>query len=264
METNNTFSVQRLILLGKQFWIIYKKMIAIMLPGFAGILFIVLILLQSMGNFQNWENHDYMGIFTFLFLTWGFIIAGYSYPGFRNKEKSMAYLMLPASASEKFIFEFLTRIVVFIFLMPLFFWVVANLEGLVVHSFVSDFEHYKFSFAETWSEINYQLHYDGWNKFGMVQGCIFVFIAAFTGASYFSKLPVLKTMFVFSILVAGYALFTFLLVKGLNLRDFHPENDRILFIKNWHDTIAPLAIGLTVINMCLLAIAFFRLKEKEA
>lgn len=263
METNYSFSTMRFFLLCKQSLIINKKLIGISLAGFMGTLFIALILFQSADHFNNWKNENYMNTFAFLFFSLGIIYSSLSFPAFRSKEKSMAYLMLPTSASEKYVFELLTRIVLFIFVMPLLFWIVANLEGAVVNYIIPEMKNYKFSFGEGLSVITDQDKIGGWVKFAIVQGCLFVFITPFVGASHFSKSPLLKTMFTLSIIVAGYALFTFLLVKGLNLEKYEPSNGRVLFIHNQHEALISLSIGTTVINLCFLAIAFFRLKEKE-
>jgi len=264
METNNSFSFQRLMLLGKQSFVINKKLIGISLGGFSGILFLILWGNQSGKNFSNWQNGDYLGTFASLFFVLGIIYASLSFPAFRSKEKSMAYLMLPASASEKFLFEFVNRIILFIFLMPLLFWVIANLEGSVVHYFVPELKNYTFSFGQAFSEISKQPEFNTWAKLAILQGCLFVFISSFTGASYFSKSPLLKTMFTLSFIVAAYTMLTLLLFKGLNIREFRPVNDRVLFIYGKNCAIVALAIGITVINLCFLAIAWFRLKEKEA
>ena len=264
MQTNNQFTMQRFVLLGKQSFIINKKMIGISLVGFVGILFIALILFQSGAHFRNWDNNSYLGTFLSLFFTLGIIISGHAFSAFRTKEKSMAFLMLPTSASEKFVFELLSRIVLFMVVMPLLFWLVANLEGTVVHYFIPDMKNFKFSYSEAWAQMTHQGKIDGWAKFAMLQGCLFVFIAALTGASHFTKSPLRKTMFTLSVIVAGYALFTFLLVKGLNLEAFHIDNKRVFFIENEHDGMVFLAALTTLINISLLSIAWFRLKEKEA
>ena len=263
MQTNHQFSFQRLLLLGKQSFLINKKLIGISLAGFAGILFLLLLWFQYISHFTRWENKNYMITFTFLFFITGIIYTGLSFPAFRTKEKSMAYLMLPASTTEKFVFELLSRIILFIFLMPVFFWLVANIEGILVHTFIPDLTNYKFSFGDGYAEMNKGGKFEGWPTVLAVQGALFVFISAFTGASHFSKSPLLKTMFTFSLILAGYGLFSYLLVKGLNLREYHPVNDRILFIDSKESAIASFAILLTLVNLCILAIAWFRLKEKE-
>ena len=119
MQTNNLFTLQRFVLLCKQSFIINRKLIAISIAGFAGTLFLALIFFQFTAHFSYWNNKRYEAIFIFLFLSLGIIFSGLSFPAFRSKEKTMAYLMLPASASEKFVFELLTRIVLFLLVMPL-------------------------------------------------------------------------------------------------------------------------------------------------
>ena len=264
METNNLFSFQRLMLLGKQAFIINKKLIGISLAGFAGTLFMFLMLFQSMSHFSNWDNKAYVVTFIFLFFSLGVIYSSLSFPAFRSKEKSMAFLMLPASATEKFVFELLTRIVVFILLMPLYFWIIANFEGMVVHSFMPELTNYKFSFHEGYMAIVKDGRFEFWALILTLQGILFVFIAPFAGASHFSKSPLLKTMFTFSLVIAGYGLFVYLLVKGLSLEGIHPEGDRVLFMHNTDSALVFLGILSTAINLSLLSIAFFKLKEKEA
>ena len=262
METNNSFSFQRFTLLCKQSFIINKKLIGISLGSFSGMLFLILFGNQSGAHFNQWENHDYLGTFVFLFFVLGIIYTSLSFPAFRSKEKSMAYLMLPASASEKFLFEFVNRIIVFILVMPLLFWLIANLEGSVVHYFVPELKNYTFSFGEAFSEISKQPEFNFWAKFAIIQGVLFVFITSFTGASYFSKSPLLKTMFAFSLIIAGYGFYVYLLIKGFDLQGIHVENN--FFIKDKDEAIVYLAIGATAINLCLLAMSWFKLKEKEA
>lgn len=262
METNHIFSLQRFVLLCKQSLIINKKLIGITLAGFVGTLVFILVFFQSMGDFKRWESQSASVMFIFLFFSWGIIYASRSFPAFRSKEKSMTFLMLPATASEKFVFEFLTRIVLYLLLMPLLFWVVVNLEGTVVHQFVPEFTNYKFSFgvSELTREIPVEIR--GRIQYLIVQGVLFVFIALFAGASYFSKSPLLKTLFAFSVIMAGYAFLSYLLFKGLNIRNFNPGRNIFFMDKNNAFTFS--ATFMTLINLSLLAIAWFRLKEKEA
>lgn len=263
MQTNHQFSFQRLLLLGKQSYHINKKLIGISLAGCTGILFLLLLFAQYKSHFTHWGNNSYTIIFTLLFFSTGIIYASFSFPAFRFKEKTMAYLMLPASSLEKFLYELIVRIVIFLFLMPVYFWLVANMEGIIVHSFVPELTNYKFSFGEAYSKMANQGKLEGWGELLFAQGILFVLIASFTGASHFSKSPLLKTMFSFSLILAGYSLFSYLLIKGFNLREYQPAHDKILFIDSKNSAIASFAILSTLINFCLLTIAWFCLKEKE-
>ena len=260
METNNIFSFQRLMLLGKQSMIINKKLIGISLAGFTGIVFFGLILLQSAANFTNWDSKSYMTTFIFLFFQVGLIYSGFSFPAFRSKEKRMTYLMLPASASEKFIFELLSRIILYIFFMPLLFWAVSSIEGYVIHYFVPGFTQLSFAMGRPYWAINNVV--SGWTLLLLIQGGLFIFIASFTGASYFSKSPLLKTLFTYSMIVAGYSLFGYILFKGLNIIEYHGGKN--VFFMDKDDAFIFGAIAITVINLSLLAVSWFNLKEKEA
>jgi hypothetical protein len=262
METINRFSFNRFIQLSKQSLIINKKLIGITIAGFSGFVFLLLILFQF-SNYSHWNNYNYSITFLVLFFLTGTIYSSLSFPAFRTKEKSISYLMQPATAAEKFLFEFLSRIVLFILLMPFVFWVVANIEGSVMHHFNPEFLNYRFSLNKI---LNFSTNNAGNSFFAVlavIQGWLFVFIASFTGASHFSKSPLVKTLFTISIIVLGYALFIYLLVKGLNIKKYALDNDRLLFIHNKNEAIAFISLVITTINLSLLAIAYFRLKERE-
>ena len=175
----------------------------------------------------------------------------------------MAYLMLPATTAEKFVFELLSRIVAFIILTPLLFWIIANVEGTIVHSFFPELVNYQFSFGKSLSSATRDAEFMR-VMFLIIQVVLFGFIAPFTGASHFSKSPLFKTLLTFSIVSLGYFLFSYLLVKSLNLQGFHPRENSLLFMKNGHLVLQLMGIGMVIVNLTFLAIAWFSLKEKEA
>jgi hypothetical protein len=149
--------------------------------------------------------------------------------------------------------------------MPLVFWAVANFEGVVVHSFIPEFKNYKFSFEQSFSEmLNKNGSTEWWLKYVAIPGVLFVFIAPFAGASHFSKSPLIKVLFTFAIIAGGYALLIYLLFKGFNLKEYRPSSNRILFISSREQAFTFLAILMTAIDLALVSISWFKLKEKEA
>jgi hypothetical protein len=262
MQTTNSFSFTRFFKLIKLSLLINKKLILISLAAVVGTLFLGLILLQSMVNFEYWGQGEYMATFLFVFLIMGFIYTSQSFPAFRSKTKSLSFLMLPASNSEKYVFELLTRIVAFIILLPAIYWVVSNLEGRIVHHYVPQLASDRFSFVETISKSIKTQKGLFWGIFGTIQAILFVFTAAFAGASHFYKSPLIRTLFTFSLIVAGYFLFSYLLFRGLNLKVYHPTVPFAFFTKN--RILIFFAFAGLLVNVTLLAIAWFRLKEKEA
>jgi hypothetical protein len=263
MQTNNNFSLRRFMLLCRQSLIINKKMIGMTFIGFTGMLFVILLYAQSTRNFRSWDLHSYVVTFFILFFGLGIIYTSLSYPAFRSKEKSMTYLMLPSSTTEKYVFELLSRILVFFILMPLLFWLVVKIEGAVVHRFVNSFESYQFTLKEAFDKIFDPHTIPSKMIHPFVQMGLFTFIFSFAGASYFSKSSLLKTLFTFSLLAGGVFLLCYLLYKGLNLRDYNPVDDRILGLDFKHHSPMIFGIALAVINLTFLAFSFFSLKERE-
>jgi hypothetical protein len=251
------------MMLFKQSLRINKRLIGISLSAVAGSFFIALILFQLASQFRNWSERDCQITFEWFFFMLGIVYCSFAFPAFRTKEKTMAYLMLPVSISEKFTFEILTRIIVFILFMPLMFWLVANLEGFIVHHFVPDLINYKLSFGTVLTVFTHN-NTTGWAIFGYIQIVLLAFIVAFTGASYFSKAPLMKTIFTLSIIQVGFILFIYLLYKGFNMKEVSFSIERIFFIKSEAEAVIFFALSLLVVNMSLLAIAWFSLKEKEA
>lgn len=262
MQTKNNFSFQRFLLLIRLSLRVNKKILMIYTAGLAGMLFLALLFFQSTVNFQYWDQENNMITFIFLFLSLGLLYTSKSFPAFRSTTKSLAYLTLPATNSEKYVFEFLTRIVAYIVLMPLIFWLVANIEGTIVHHFVPQLVNYRFSFLDNISKFMESSKTGFWGLIGISQPMLFVFTAAFAGASYFSKSPLIRTLFTFSTVVAGYFFLSYLLYHGFNLKEHHPS-DHILFLTKDRLVIFFSIAGL-LINLTLLVISWFRLKEKEA
>ena len=263
MQTNNSFSFQRLMLLFKRSLIINKKRFAIAISAFSGILFITLVLAQASANFSNWGEHAYLSTFVSVFLSLGISYAAFSFPAFRSKEKSMTYLMLPASSAEKFVFELLSRIVAFIILMPFLFWFIANLEGALVHYYYPELINYQFSFGKSLTESSKDPEFKQ-VMFLIIQMVLFGFIAAFTGASHFSKSPLFKTLLTFSIIIICYFLFSLFLVKAFDLlQGLSTGNNGMHFRGSKEIAIIIFKIGFTLTNLTLLAVAWFSLKEKE-
>jgi hypothetical protein len=136
------------------------------------------------------------------------------------------------------------------------------LEGRIVHHYVPQLASDRFSFVETISKSIKTQKGLFWGIFGTIQAILFVFTAAFAGASHFYKSPLIRTLFTFSLIVAGYFLFSYLLFRGLNLKVYHPTVPFAFFTKN--RILMFFALAGLLVNVTLLAIAWFRLKEKEA
>ena len=104
-------------------------MLIISAVGYCGAVFLVLFLGQLANDKEAFGIGPFLSFMVAFVAVFGIIYVGYSFPAMRSKEKSFGYLTLPASALEKFVFEFLNRIVVVLIVLPLLYWIVFNLEG---------------------------------------------------------------------------------------------------------------------------------------
>src|SRR5690606_19233305 len=129
MKISDTFNITRFGLLVKQHLIHNHRMLLISIVGFCGGLFMLLLIIQAMNQFDSWSQDAYYGTFITIFIATALLYAGTSFPSLRSREKSYSYLLNPASTLEKFLFELISRIVLFIILIPLLYWVVFHVEG---------------------------------------------------------------------------------------------------------------------------------------
>lgn len=245
-------------------FLINKRLIYITLAGVAGTIFVSLLLLQTISDFRNWHQQEYLVTFFVFFLLLGAVYTSLSFPSFRSGIRSVNYLMLPASTAEKYLFEFITRIAAFIIIMPILYWVVANLEAWIVFHYKPILGRPDFSFNDGWNDfINFK-NMNGWTKLLIFQCFFLVFTSSFTGAAYFTKSPLIKTLFTFSIIAGLFILYIWLLVKCFDLTHYNVSNRGILFIHNEKQAQAFFALAFTGVNMALLTTAWFFTKEKEA
>jgi hypothetical protein len=153
--------------------------------------------------------------------------------------------------------------------MPLLFVIVVYFETFIIRHFVSGFEQFTISMLQigkehfTFNGIGNQDNSIKWTKYIWVQYSLLAPIIIFTGASHFSKSPLLKTFFTVTIVYAGFGFFTYLFSKGIGINGENIKNLILQLPKDSGYIMVFASILLTVFNLALLAMAFFRLKEKE-
>lgn len=262
METNNILSMHRILLLYKQYINLHSKNILITI----GAAFFIIIGIHAFFHVQEFGtlhrgsvSNEYHGaIFSFVFFGACLLWVGQAFSGFRSKEKTMEYLMLPASTFEKFLFEFINRIVVFLIVFPIIYWVATNIVTGIFHSQIPEYSDYRFSYSDlfpTWKTRVLLLV----ASLGML-----FFTLPFTGATYFQKLSLVKTILSVALIFGFFTLMILLIVKGFNIKEYSPMDNKILFMKDEKDAQLAGIYAAVLGNLVILAIGYFKLKEKEA
>jgi hypothetical protein len=199
------------------------------------------------------------------FLISGLVIsAGTSFSALRSKTNSVSYLLLPASILEKYLVQFLVRIVAFTILFFLLYWFTFKCTYLF------------YGFFEPVSETvkNYDVMFvfqkvrDKSDLYFTVFAITTCTLFAFAGATYFKKFAVFKSVFAFGLM----AFFIFLLFVTLS-HIFYDHSSRELFavkLQSYYvygdvrDRDVFFTVLFVGINLILLPLAYFNLKEREA
>jgi len=263
MQIQKHFSGKRFIKLFKLYWYENGQTTLISLAAFSMIIMIVLFIFQSANEFRTWNTSFFMGFFLLFYIGFGLIYGGYAFPAFRKKETTINYLLLPASAFEKYSFEFITRVVVYTVLAPCLYWLLANIEGHIAHFFFPKFKNYQFRWSEgiqsffeqsiNWEEPLIQI---------LLLVIVGLFVVAFAGASKFRKNPLLKSVLVFGLLFGGFTFMIYLLFEVGNIHEYH--KDTLLFLKTRNDPPWYVIIIFLIFPIIgLSSAAYFKLKEKE-
>ncbi len=206
----------------------------------------------------TFNTNYHLPVFLFAFFGGCLIWCGMAFPGLRSQGKRMDFLMTPASSFEKYLFEFINRILLYLILFPIIYWSVTNLVSGIFHSYNLEYINYKFSFGDL---IN-----SNWSKrelaLAMSLGLL-MFTLPFTGATYFQKLSLLKMMLIVPLFMGIYFGIGYLLVKGLHIQDYRLVNNRVLFMYGPEEGKLAGIWAAVVGNLAILTIGYFKIKEKE-
>ncbi len=257
MENIQSFSFKRIFLMMQKTLYENGKSVIIGLSTVFGIFSFILIISLLNTHGQAWNNLTdfYYGGF---FIA-GLFISGMAFSNFRNKEKTISYITLPASVLEKFISEWLLTTIVFtvgytaIFylfnLLVLLFGNMLHIDVNIINIFNSEFLSVFF-------------------KYIIVQS---MFLA---GAATFKKSPFFKTifsLFLFNIFIIVWLSVVIYFAKGAfetvsfndygafnigNNTSYHFENHWLL------ETAKSIYYYITAPAFWLYT--YFKLKEKEA
>ena len=196
--------------------------------------------------------------FTFAFIIGSLIWCGHAFPFFRTKEKSISYLMVPTTTFEKFLFEFTNRIILYIVCFPIIYWVFTNLVAGIYHLIHPTYINYKFSYVNIIPGFNNV-------ELALIFSIGFLILSlSFAGATYFQKLPLIKTVILVAAILGGFVLFGVLIFKVFSVGQYTiAKGDKLLFMKDAEAAKAAAVVAAIIANIVILAIGYFKIKEKE-
>lgn len=260
--SNNIFSGKRLQLLFKQNFIHNTQFLLLSTVGYIGLIFIVLSVAQVGDNLEPHRLNSFQGFIAAFVTVFGILYAGHSFPAFRAKESTIYYLMTPASPLEKFVFEFINRIVIMLIALPLLYWATFNMQGYFFDIFTEKiFEPIG---------IQYVFKLDGppapdqFLIYALITGgMLFALSLAFTGAAMFTKQPLVKSLFAVALVVMFFVGYSYIIIEPLGVGRYNPPEHMVLVPSEEDRALAMITVALFAATILLLFVAFRKLKERD-
>lgn len=257
--SNNVFSGKRFQLLVKQHFIHNAQFLLLSGGAYVGVIFIVLSLVQA-GNSLEPHRFESFQAFLITFVTvFGILYVGHSFPAFRSKESTISYLMMPASAFEKFLFEFVSRIGVILLTLPLLFWITFHLQGY----FFSLFTDQIFSSVGVQYLVKIDDDVPGLVYWLTSGGMLFALSLAFTGSAMFTKQPLVKSLFAVALIVMFFGGYSYIIVEHVGVGRFNPPETMLLIPLDEEPALTFFTLALYAASAVMLIVAYFKLKERE-
>lgn len=261
---NKNFNLNRIGLLARKYFIEEYKIHLMFLVGMAGILFLIFYFMHLRVGFTTIDFGHRVDVLSFTLIVGGFLYIGSSFPAFRGKNNSMTYLLLPATRIEKLFIEYVNRIILFMLVTPIIYWLVANAE-LAFASTISEnleYEYLKLRFFPPFlmdSEYNSVLLGD----VVVMLFLLMIYNSAFIGAIVFMKHPRVKTLFRISIaLFIGSLLLFSIRTFGIELLRQIINLDNILTATNAIRLTKFCVVLFLIVNLFMMWTSYKKIKEK--
>lgn len=270
---NNTFNLNRFLLLFKKHAVEHAKTYLLSTAVLAGILTMVLGFI-CYGNEGRLDIGAQADIFIFLFLASGSIFTSLCFADLGNKKKATPLLTLPASHLEKYLVTWIYSFIIFQLVFVGLFYLV---DGIIIS--LSTPESYDYPTLTSNNKLFSLFAFNNGEE-PFIAFIIYTLFHALTiwGALFFEKLHFVKTCFVFFvfmillILINVPLLHLIIGIKTLNDMPFtslsfnETDGHHLTLLKNINASAGMYIIGMVILAIVVVLIwvsAFFRLKEKE-
>lgn len=258
MKTNQLFSLKRFWTYTVSSVTLHHRQLLLMTGAVSAGLLLFLSFLMFIN--RNWNEHQWIPVLIFVVPIAGLLYVGSAFPALRSPEKATGFLMIPASSFEKFLYEFIERIVFFCILFPILLYLVGNLAFVMTetikHAMAIPFDAESLSYRQFFDKM---LPEEG--KKLLALGALSALSLAFAGAVVFRKLPLIKTIIFVCAVFFAFAGYMVLIFDRMNLH--HPWLEPLFRNLGQEKMFTLFGVLLGVFILTILSYAYFKLKEKE-
>ncbi len=232
---------------------------------FFGLLFIDLFAVANTG--KEFPLDEYTTLFFFTFIISIVIVVGTSFPLLRDKKSSANYIMLPASVFEKFLIQFIIRVLCFFILFMVLFWIDFKVSKAIYYSieWSRHTEIGTFSFFDSFRGREFKTTLD---VIGFSAWLVTLSSFLFAGATCFKKHALFKTILSFALIIVFAFIISTIFTSIYYPRrlDLFSQPIYIMTYKineNLYNTQFLFYITGMLSSLFLFPLAYFKLKEKE-
>lgn len=264
MQQNKYFSPGRFARLLQNDLMINQKLYLFALVGLTLAIYAFTYFLMRIAGVTFDRSQDYIPlILIYLMVTGAFI--GTAFPALNNQIKTSNYLLAPGSAFEKYMVQFVIRIVILIPVALVIFWIGVHLaKASLVPDPSRGFDPSKikdFHFKDLFEQVPTLL-----DKIAIIVSIFSAASLLFAGSVYFKRFALVKTL-----IVSGICFFTVILSLVVFSHLFNPaethgfdiELKAYKITENLYNTqLAAYLLG-CFSWIFFLALGYFKLKEKE-
>lgn len=275
MPLNNYFKFSRFARLFQQDLLINRTKYLLTLIGLGLIAYLLCCWFLSSNKatlvrYPEQINTYYMVCFIFYMMTVG-VVVGTAFPDFTDKIKTGNYLLSPGSTFEKFLVQFLLRIGLFVPIALGIFWIAIRLaKASLIPEMLNGSQFFNPAVVPY---FEYRLLvtrgnklWDTWQILLMIFGFFSYGTYLFSGATFFKRYALVKTVVISGILFFSCILFSMLLSKIIYSapRFFEIQFYAFQVTENFDSTEFSL-LSLSLLSwVFFIGMAYFKLKEKEA
>lgn len=257
MNKNQFFNLKRFTNYSKNLLLINAKSMLISVA----VLFVVMFLLQFSSmprgkSMMEYPISNYAIYFTFYIVVLGVFI-GSGFKPFNQKVNTQNYLAVPVSTFEKYLTEFLFRVVIGTIGLFVIYWIAVNLARYAaILTLTEPTEIVPFRYSTFFKDMFE--HFDAAQITVVILSVAFAYISLFNVRLFFTKNGFIKALLTLSTLLFAFITLLYYIVKYI----FEPMRDKYASV-NFEVSENYISSILIVSIVGLSIFGYFKLKEKE-
>ncbi|WP_156152359.1 hypothetical protein [Flammeovirga sp. OC4] len=230
---------------------------------------IVVLYLIRASNDTPITNNDLRGLFFFSYAVIATGVVNRSFLSFRSQKKLITFLTFPVSHFEKLLFEYLSTVLLGVFVVPTLILFAYMIEGEVHQLLNSEIGYTGLTFLTEMTEEALSGATEA-QLYTRQVGMVILFLlpwsmmnVLFTGNSIFTKWPLIQNILFVAVFFIYHGLLVYLIFNKMGVADYVSNEYPLFFFSSGDAAINFVLFSMIVANVVFVYSAYLKLKEKE-